>query len=197
MAGFEKQKKLLLFPLLLLICLAPLFFFKPQISTDIKVLLPRDKWIADHLDFLRNSQIGTVVAVSIEAENAHNAEKLAIFAADFSGKLSELPDVTGVFAKVDADKSISAASMLFQHMPQILDQHDLEQIEKKISIQGLNPILKDHYETILRPGGLFRQKMIASDPLNLFQIPLPLLSNGNGTPKQHPLVALFHVHLHA
>lgn len=167
--------KIVLFPVCLIVSLTPLLFFKPHISTDIKVLLPRDKWIDNHLDFLRNSQIGSVIALSIEAENAENAEQLAKFAEKLSTQLSSLPGIKGLFFKVEAEKSISAAAFLYQHVSQILTASDLKQIDEKISIQKLKPIMKEHYETILRPGGLFRQKMIAADPLNLFQMPITRL----------------------
>jgi len=166
------KTKLIVFIVLLCSCLILIYCFKSRISTDIKVLLSRDKWIENHLDFLRNSQIGTVIAISIEAKNQNKTAELANSAKKLSMRFSKLANVKSVLAEIQAEKSIYIATCLFKHIPEILDSADLQTIDRQIRPAELTRVLKTHYETILRPGGLFRQKLIASDPLNLFKIPL-------------------------
>ena len=169
--------RILLIPFLVFLSLSSLLFIKPKISTDIQVLLPRDQWISSHLDFLRNSQIGSIIALSIELNKDNNDINISQITSKLTDEISKLSGVKSVFARIDVGKSITTAGFLYKHVPQILNSSDLRLIDKKITVQGLKPILKEHYESILRPGGLFRQKMIASDPLNLFQLPLGRLQN--------------------
>lgn len=171
------RKRLLLVPIILIFCLIPLCFFKSPISTDIRMLLPHDKWIEDHLDFLRNSQIGNVIAVSIGSESHQKNDKLSQYVEILATEFAELPGVTDVFAKVDSQESVAIAAKMFKHIPQILRQEDYKIINKNISKNELKSILRQHYRDILRPGGLFRQKLIASDPLNLHKIPLEKLQH--------------------
>ena len=169
--------KLLLLPILLVVSLLPLLFIDWNISSDIKVLLPKDEWIDDHFDFLRNSQIGTIVAISIEAESEESAKELPKYAREISNRLSSLPGVKSVMGQVDSNESIAVATFLFNHIPQLLSREDYSSIDKKISKEGVAILLKKHYEDMLRPGALFKQKMVANDPLSLFEIPLERLQS--------------------
>lgn len=168
----NKSIRILLLPLLLFLCLFPLIFLDPSISTDIQVLLPRDRWISSHLDFLQNSQIGSIIALSIEYNNEVDEHRVSRLSDILVEKISGLPGIENIFAKVDPESSIGMATFLFKHRAMFSNQDELEKIDEKISLEGLDPILKEHYETVLQPGGLFRQKMISADPLNLFQVSL-------------------------
>lgn len=169
------RSRLLLVPLIVFMCLIPLLFIKPEISTDIQILLPRDKWISNHLDFLRNSQLGSVIALSIDLNKGNDSLQVIKISDDLAAKFARLPRIKSVFARIDSTKSIEMAAFLYQHLPIFFNQEDLELIDQRINLRRLNPIIKEHYGMVLRPGGMFRQKMIASDPLNLFQIPLTRL----------------------
>ena len=169
--------KLLLLPLLLIVSLLPLLFIEWNISSDIKVLLPKDEWIDEHFDFLRNSQIGTIVAISIKADSEDASKELPKYAKKISNRLSSLSGVKSVMAQVDSNESIEVATFLFNHIPQLLSRENYLSIDQKISKEGLDIILKKHYEDMLRPGALFKQKMVSNDPLSLFEIPLERLQS--------------------
>jgi predicted exporter len=141
------------------------------------MLLPNDKWINDHLDFLRNSQLGSVIAISILAPTDNDAtnltEKAYILQNNFS-KLSEIKDIIGV---IDIHQSIDAATNLFKMQSQLLSDDDLLVIADQLNPKKITQSLSLHYKTLLQPGGLFRQKMISRDPLNLYQLTINKLKN--------------------
>jgi len=161
--------RILLIPLVLLTAILPFLLKKNSLSTDITVLLPEDPWISSHVDFLRNSQIGSITALSIDADNLKDSPRIAEFAEEFSNMITVEPEVKEVFYRFSSETLTETGAFLFPRSPQILNEDDLSEISKKLESKGIEKLLKDHYENLLRPGGIFQQKMVASDPLNLYK----------------------------
>ena len=122
------------------------------------------------MDFLRNSQIGSISAVSISAETPEKARSIPEFAEKFAKKTIKEPSVKEIFFKISPQELTETATFLCPRAPQILTQNDLKRIKESINPAGIDQILKSHYENLLRPGGVFQQKMVSSDPLNLYRI---------------------------
>ena len=165
-----KKKRLLILPLILLIAVLPFLITQNKLSTDITALLPADKWIIAHMDFLRNSQIGSISAISISSKNIKEASKIPHFAAKFADLIKKEPSVKEVFFRISPQALTDSVAFLCRRVPQILTAQDLHLIKAEIQPESVKLLLKKHYDTLLRPGGLFQQKMIASDPLNLYRL---------------------------
>ena len=161
---------LLILPLILLTATLPFLLTENKLSTDITVLLPADKWVEAHMDFLRNSQIGSISAVSISAATAEQARTIPEFANKFAQRIIKEPSVKEIFFRISPQALTKTVTFLCPRAPQIVTKNDLKQIGKKINPEGIDKILKSHYENLLRPGGVFQQKMVSSDPLNLYRI---------------------------
>ena len=163
-------KILILFIIVLVTSTLTIIHLRSKINTDISMLLPNDKWINDHLDFLRNSQLGSVIAISIYAPTPQKVDKLIKQTSKLQSDFSQLKEVKDVIAVIDIHKSIDAASKLFNMQGQLLSKNDLKIMEDQLNDAQVQKILAFHYKTLLQPGGLFRQKMIARDPLNMYTI---------------------------
>ena len=172
-----KNIRLLIIPLILLTAVLPFLLTKNRLSTDITVLLPADKWVSAHMNFLRNSQIGSISAISINSKSKKEALNIPTYVAKFAELLKSSPSVQEVFFQISPKTLTDSVSFLCSRAPQILTDNDLRSIKKEISPLGVQKLLKQHYETLLRPGGLFQQKMIASDPLGLYHIILTRIQN--------------------
>ncbi len=162
--------RLLILPLILLIAVLPFLLTENSLSTDITALLPADKWIAAHMDFLQNSQIGSISAISISSKKREEASKIPNFAAKFANLIKKDKMVKEVFFRISPQAMTDSVAFLCRRVPQILTAKDLKNIQKQIQPEGVKLLLKKHYDNLLRPGGLFQQKMVASDPLNLYRI---------------------------
>ena len=172
-----KNIRLLIIPLILLSAVLPFILTENKLSTDITVLLPADRWVSAHMNFLRNSQIGSISAISINSKNKKEALNIPMYVAKFAESLKKAPSVQEVFFRISPKTLTDSVSFLCSRAPQILTESDLINIKKEISPAGVQKLLKKHYETLLRPGGLFQQKMIASDPLGLYSIILQRIQN--------------------
>ncbi|MCK5844511.1 MAG: MMPL family transporter, partial [Victivallales bacterium] len=148
----------------------PFIFRDNSVSTNMDALLPNDPWIASHLDFLRNSQIGSMAAISLEAENDADPAKLARFAENFAELASKEPSVTEVFFRIPPEKAAAAVAFLCSRIPQILAPDELKKLKRVTSPAQVDLLLRAHYKEMMRPGALFRQKLTATDPLNLHEV---------------------------
>jgi predicted exporter len=165
-----KITRILILPLIILMAILPFLLTENKLSTDITVLLPADKWVAAHMDFLRNSQISSISAISISAESEELAAKIPEYTENFSKKIADKPSVKEVFFKISPETLTGIVAFLCPRVPQILTNNDLKTIRCNIEPHQVKQLLKKHYETLLRPGGLFQQKMISADPLNLYRL---------------------------
>ena len=145
----------------------PFIIRRNRLSTNMDALLPDDPWISEHLDFLRDSHIGSIAAISLEAGNHADSAKLAEFARRFAEIAGAEPLIDDVFFKVPTDKAAAALGFLCSRAPQILPPTELRELEKTLSPKGVDDLLSEHYKELTRPGALFRQKLAAADPLNL------------------------------
>jgi predicted RND superfamily exporter protein len=158
----------------------PFLFRSNKVSTDMDALLPNDPWIASHLDFLRNSQIGTMAAISLEANNGANPANLSLFAEKFANLARRDPMVVEVFFKIPPEKATAAAAFLCARAPQIITPEELKTLRSEITPNKIDDLMRSHYKEMLRPGALFRQKLIASDPFNLHEFILKKLRSIGG-----------------
>ena len=170
-------KTIILFVILIMASCMTIIHLSPKINTDITMLLPNDKWISDHLDFLRNSQLGSVIAISIFVPNEENANKLIKKAAILQNKFLKFKEVKDIIAVIDIHKSIDAASKLFTMQSELLTDQNLQTIATKLNNKKVQQALASHYKSLLQPGGLFRQKMISRDPLNMYKLIITKLKN--------------------
>ncbi|NOY75252.1 MAG: MMPL family transporter, partial [Kiritimatiellaeota bacterium] len=138
-----------------------------HLSTNMDALLPDDPWIEAHLDFLRNSQLGSTAAISLEAGPGADPGKLARFAENFAKLAEKEPSIKKVFFKIPPDEATEALGFLCSRIPQTFSPDDLNELEKLTSPKSLEATLRGHYRDLTRPGAIFRQKLFAADPLNL------------------------------
>ena len=153
------------------------------VSTDISVLLPESQWIKEHLDFLRNSQLSAVTAVSIKAESKLSAGKIPELASHFAADISPHPHIKEVYYRISPEILAETALFLCPRAPQVLNSSDFEKIRGKLKPGKIQVILTEQYEKLLRPGGMFLQKTISADPLDIYSIILSKIRNtcsGNG-----------------
>lgn len=169
--------RILLITLVLSSAILPFILKENKLSSDITVLLPNDPWISSHFDFLRNSQIGSISAISIESENVENAAKIAEMAEKFSNLIKDKPEVKEVFFRIPPEKLTESASFLLPRAPQILTNDDLNELKQIIKPDQVEILVKKHYDNLLRPGGIFQQKLVSSDPLNLYTLILRKIEN--------------------
>ncbi len=161
------------FALAVLICSVPIILHRQNIDTDIGALLPEDEWIRGHLDFLRDSQLGNVVAISLRSPQGEEGfGELAEFADRLADRVAAYPGVNRVVSRIEPEGVLAVGRVLFKNIPQTLDQDDLEDVSARVGLPRLERIMRGHYDALLRPGGIFQQRLVAADPLNLHEIPL-------------------------
>jgi len=176
MKNYKSYRYLLLLGLVL-ISIALIKTKKDKISTDISILLPADSWIDAHLRFMRESRLGSVIALSVGARGMNAEKKFPIIAGELEKELSSLDHVEQVFAVINTGNTIESATELFHNIAQILTFDDLNEYKLEFSSSNIRKILKNHYKEMIRPGGLFRQKLIARDPMNFFSVIIERLQN--------------------
>ncbi|MBN1863731.1 MAG: MMPL family transporter [Victivallales bacterium] len=173
MAALQRKIFATLLTLTVLVCSIPVMLCKHKIDTDISVLLPDDEWISGHLNFLRDSQLGNLVAISLSSPGGKEGfGELANFADRLADKIACYPGVRRVASRFEPEEALAAGRVLFKGIAQTLDGSDLNDVAGRIGLSRLEQIMRGHYDALLRPGGIFQQKIIAADPLNLHEIPL-------------------------
>ena len=171
----HQLRAILLASVLITISATLILLNKEKLSTDISVLLPNDPWIQAHLQFMRNSRLGSVIAISIEARNKNAARNFPAIAGKLDAELNKLHNVEKVIAEIKTSQTMKAASDLFLNMPQLFSDKDLTNFKIDFNSDNVRVKLQKHFQELMTPGGLFRQKLIARDPMGFFSITIKRL----------------------
>ena len=141
-----------------------------RLDADMGLLLPKDKWLASEMAFLRDSAAGATVAVSITAEVAADASKLPGIAAAFAKRIRGAPFVKKIEWRASPESTATSIAAILGEYPQVLTRDDLTAVDGMLTPDAVERALLVRRAELTRPGGVFKRGMIASDPLDIRSI---------------------------
>ncbi len=154
-----------------LLSLAPFAIFpEKRLNADIELLLPKNKWLASEMEFLRDSGAGASVAVSITAKTAAGARELPEIAASFAERIRNAPSIEKVEWRASPESTATAIASILARYPQVLTRDDLKTLERMLTPDAVERALLKRKVELARPGGVFKRGMIATDPLGIRMI---------------------------
>jgi predicted exporter len=142
-----------------------------RLDPGIEALLPDDPWIARRLAFLAESSAVNMVAVELASPTA-SGETLPAWADALAVRASAVPGVRRIRSRFPIDPWLAAGGALFQALPELLDESDYPDLTARIEEAALSRRLAVCRLDLLRPGGEFRQKWVATDPLGISELML-------------------------
>ncbi len=148
-----------------IVAVSGLFFV--SFDDNIELMLPADKDISRSISFLRGSDLSSKIVISLSLTSPDKDKKDLLLAVDkLAASLapSLFTDIIVGLSELETTKSMD---FFLDNTPQILSANDLSDIDSQINPEGISRNLKNIYRQILKPGGIFVNSMVRSDPLGL------------------------------
>jgi hypothetical protein len=139
------------------------------LDPGIETLLPDDPWIARRLAFLAESSAVNMVAVDLSSSSGEG-KALPGWADALAARASAIPGVRRVRSRFPLDPWLAAGGALFQALPELLDESDYPDLTERMEEVALSRRLAACRLDLLRPGGEFRQRWVATDPLGISEL---------------------------
>lgn len=161
----RKHRNAILACLLAAACAAVLAIRLLPFDHTLDLMLPDDAELHRAIGFLRSANFADKVAVSLSlTDPAADTDKLAAAMDDFAASV-EPPLISEVISKFDESAMMEDLLFFLEEAPQILDAHDLAEIEKLLTPAAVEKRLKERYRQLLKPQGSFMSRTIRADPL--------------------------------
>lgn len=149
-------------------------------SGSMESMLPADYEIIRDMNFLRESDFSGKVALSLKNKSPeHSIDELIAEADRLAGSL-EKPMISKVESGAASGSMKDEALLFMQYAPQLVCEDDLEQIEKKLTPEGVKESLNRIYRQMLSPASSFMAPVLRSDPLGIYSVSLKNLLNLSG-----------------
>jgi predicted exporter len=149
------------------VLLSGLVLTQVRFDNTLDLMLPADSPAQRMMTFLRESNFSNKIVISLEARGPEETRASLMAAADALAAALEPPLVTGVIKGFTTPDLMQDAGVFLGYTPQLLGSNDLAAIERCLTPDGVDALLKQHYLQLLKPEGMFMVKAIQSDPLNL------------------------------
>ncbi len=134
---------------------------------NVELMLPEDKDISRSINFLRDSNLSNKIVISLSLSSADKDKKDLIAAVDQLASNLDSSLFTEIVTGMSEPEMAKNMDFFLEHTPQILTASDLSYIDTQINSQSISKRLGNLYRQILKPGGIFVNKMARSDPLGL------------------------------
>jgi predicted exporter len=173
LAGNRKRQLLSLIFLLTAASLAGLFLV--EFDSSVELMIPRHEVIKKNLRFFRTSNLSGRVIISLGlAPGRRGTEDLSDAVRDVAASLD--PELfTDVMAGVPKDRMSEELEALLSDLPRMFSEEDLSEIDAGLNREAVSGRLRSGYLQLLRPGGIFFESIVRSDPLGLRLIVLEKL----------------------
>ncbi len=141
--------------------------FGVRFDDNIELMLPADKDISRSINFLRDSNLSNRVVISLSLTAADKDKKDLLLAVDQLAAHLDHSLFSEIVVGMSAPEMTKSMDFLVEHTPQIFSAKDLAYIDTQINSKSISERLGNIYRQILKPGGIFVNKMVRSDPLGL------------------------------
>lgn len=163
----EKRKRLILSAVLLVSLLSLAGLFRIKFDSNILLMLPKHDVISKIISFMQNSDLSGRVILSLNLtsdEKGINELHHAVDAVASSLDPELFPEVTTGMSQEALSKDMD---LLMENVSAILTEKELAAIDSRLNRDGVSKIIENSYRQLLKPGGIFLNTMIRSDPLSL------------------------------
>jgi len=136
-------------------------------NNDISVMLPDEPEIRETFQFFREAPFARNVLVSFELKEGGTRLSDVLNAVDrFSGKIDS-PMITRIVKGIDPKQSFGDMLEFTRLAPQLLEENQLKELERKLGAEFVNKKLENFYRVSLTPAGAFALPLLRQDPLSL------------------------------
>ncbi|HYG38878.1 MAG TPA: 1-acyl-sn-glycerol-3-phosphate acyltransferase [Cytophagales bacterium] len=163
--------------------LAGFFALNLKFEEDITKVMPSDAKI-EKLNFVfRNSKFLDRLVITISAADTNaqaNPEALMAAADQLTDSISQKlkPElISEISAKVSDDLMYEVYNTFYQNLPIFLDSSDYNQIDERISEEGVNISIQNAYKTLMSPASFVLKKFLIRDPLSITPLALNKLQS--------------------
>lgn len=163
----ERRRKAVIAGVLVVAAAAGASLAGARFDNTLDMMLPAGSQAQRLLVFLRDATFSNKIVFSIEDASPRGNRDVLIEAADQLAALLKGPFITRVITGTDMGQAVTDAGFFMAAVPQILSSNDLASIDRQISPEGIDRLLRMQYLQLLKPEGSFLAKAIQSDPLDL------------------------------
>lgn len=169
------SRKLLIFPLLILIVVAMAWTAsKIGFEEDITQLIPKSEKSEITQKVLQQVQFADKIVVYLEQKENGTTDELTQYATEFIDSLLSKKStyysqayIKEIQGQVNESDISTTLDFVYQHLPLFLNQKDYEELQNQLHKDSLKTITENNYKTLVSPTGLIAKKMIRKDPLGL------------------------------
>ena len=163
----QRHKRFFLAAVIGLLLLSAAGIFTVPLQHSLLLMLPKDSESRRMISFLENMDFSgkVILSISQDDETLSRAEFLAQVDA-FAGALKP-PLVTRTVSRMDDRQMIGDLQFFLQQAPGLMGADDFQVLEKKLTPDGVEQILRSKYLQLMKPEGSFMAEMIRRDPLDI------------------------------
>jgi len=178
LAGLLRRPRLLFAGLLLITLLGLPLLRRLDLQGDLVDLLPRSSQSAQTFSrFTRDLGAGQELIILI-TYGGDDPQGLLHFADAYAAALRGLPDVQQVTYRIGAE----TLGYLRDHLLLLLDEHDLDELERRLAPAALSERAERLRALLVAPGASAAAPLLTADPLELVPLLSRRLSASSGLP---------------
>ena len=156
--------------LLCLIASVAGIFFIP-FEGSLEIMLPARSKARRTVQFLRDANFADKVAVHFTLQDSElGVQDLTLAMDQLAAEFAESPMIEQIVRFPDGKSVMSDMLFFLDHCGELLAADDLEELEGRLSEEGINRQIRRCYMRLLKPEGSFVQDIIRRDPLNISSV---------------------------
>ncbi|OGV52677.1 MAG: hypothetical protein A2X49_16530 [Lentisphaerae bacterium GWF2_52_8] len=156
------------------ICTILLFFSHAKFSSDISSMLPKDSDARRILGAMQAERLTGKIAIELRLKDGAAPNLLSAAADELVPRLKH-PAIGKIVCGAGTCDTAWLRD-LYLALPALADQELMQELERRLSPEGIRDAMRKNFVLLSTPGGLGASEFIASDPLGLRQLLLPRLS---------------------
>jgi uncharacterized protein len=169
-AALERRRRWVVGGLAAVMAVSGLLLLRVRFDNTLDLMLPVNSPAQKMMAFIRDSNFSSKLVISLEAQSPDVSRASLMAAADLLADSLRPPLVTKVIKGFTTPDLMSDAGFFLRYTPQLMTSNDLAAIDRSLTPDGVDGILKQDYLQLLKPEGMFMAKSMQSDPLNLNRV---------------------------
>lgn len=146
------------------------------LDSDVAFMLPADPEVQQTMTFLRESDLSdkVVLSLGIAPGATGGLDELLAASAQIEASLGP-PLVTSIESGVSGESFSSEIRGLLARLPELARESDLIGVDRRLTPEGMDTVLRANYRQLVGPGELFAKELVRSDPFGLSRPPLAVM----------------------
>jgi len=163
----QRHKRIFLASVAGLLLLSAAGIFTVPLQHSLLIMLPKDSESRRMVSFLEEMDFSGKVILSISQPDGTLSRTEFLDQVDAFADSLKPPLVTKAVSRMDDRQLIGDMQFFLQQAPGLMGADDFQILEKKLTPDGVEQMLRSKYLQLMKPEGSFMAEMIRRDPLDI------------------------------